>query len=351
MKKRSIALWLALALSMSAMMAACGSKPEAEAPAPAPAEAESETEAAASTEESGGSKVIYVVGKENQYDHWLTLKAGAEQAGKDFGYEVVYEAAPLGEVDIEKQISMVETYITAKPAAICLAPNDSDAAAGVCAQVQKADIPMILFDTGIPTEDYDYLIAFDNMVAARKLAAEIAGRLDGKGKVAIINAVAGSGTLDAREKGFRDEMAENWPGIEVVEETLYCQNDSTKAMSQAYDLLAANPDLKAIFTVNTQSGEGVASAVDEMGKAGELLMAGFDPSATVEDFVRSGVYTALNVTKSYDMGYKTVEVAVKAIEGATVEEANEKFIDSGSIIVTQENVDSEEAQNLLHPTN
>lgn len=296
-----------------------------------------------------GDKTIYVVGKENQYDHWLTLKAGAEQAGKDFGYNVVYEAAPLGEADIEKQVSMVETYISAKPAAICLAPNDSDACAGVCAQVREAGIPMILFDTGITTDDYDYLIAFDNKAAAGRLAEVIAQKLGGKGKVAIVSAVAGGGTIQAREQGYTEYLKTNYPDIVMVDEILYCQNDSAKAMSQAYDLFSANPDLKAIFTVNTQSGEGVAAAIEEMGKGGELLMAGFDPSATVEDYVRRGIYTALNVTKSYDMGYKTVQVAVEAIEGKPVADAVGKFIDSGSIVVTQENVDSEEAQKLLHP--
>lgn len=292
---------------------------------------------------------IYVIGKENQYDHWLTLKAGAEQAGEDFGYEVVYEAAPLGEVDIEKQVSMVEAYINTAPAAICLAPNDSDACAGVCLQAQEAGIPMILFDTCITTDDYDYFIAFDNHDAAGKLAECIAQKLGGVGKVAIISAVPGSSVLASRENGYIDYLTANYPEIEIVDEILYCQNDSAKAMSQTYDLLAANPDLKAIFTVNTQSGEGVAAALDEMGKGGEVLMAGFDPSATIEQFVKDGIYTALNVTKSYDMGYKTVEVAVAAIEGTTVEGMDGKFLDSGSIVVTQDNVESEEAQALLHP--
>lgn len=292
---------------------------------------------------------IYVIGKENQYDHWLTLKAGALQAGEDFGYEVIYEAAPLGELDIEKQVSMVEAYINANPAAICLAPNDSDACAGVCLMAQEAGIPMILFDTAITTDDYDYFIAFDNYVAAEKLAECIAEKLGGEGKVAIISAVTGSAVITSRENGFIDYIEANYPGIEFVDEILYCQNDSAKAMSQTYDLLAANPDLKAIFTVNTISGEGVAAALDEMGKGGEVLVAGFDPSETIEQFVKDGVYTALNVTKAYDMGYKTVEVAVAAIEGTTVEGMDGKFLDSGAIVVTQDNVESEEAQSLLHP--
>lgn len=301
----------------------------------------------ASAEESKGT--IYVVGKENQYDHWLTLKAGAEAAGEEFGYDVVYEAAPLGEVDIEKQVSMVEAYINTKPAAICLAPNDSDACAGVCASVQEAGIPMILFDTCISTDDYDYFVAFDNYTAAGKLAEEIASRMGGEGKVGLISAVAGSAVITARETGFIEYLAEHYPDIEFVGEILYSQNDSAKAMSQTYDLIAANPDLKAIFTVNTQTGEGVASALDEMGKGGEVLMAGFDPSATIEEFVKSGVYTALNVTQSYNMGYKTVEVAVDAIEGKEIEGLEDRFVDTGSIVVTQDNVESEEAQSLLHP--
>lgn len=298
-------------------------------------------------EESKGT--IYVIGKENQYDHWLTLRAGAEAAGEDYGYEVIYEAPPLGEADIEKQVSMVETYISASPAAICLAPNDSDAYATVCGQVQDAGIPMILFDTTIVTDDYDYFIAFDNHAAAGSLAEVIAQKMGGEGKVAIISAVAGSAVITSRENGYIDYLTENYPNIEFVDEILYCQNDSAKAMSQVYDLVAAHPDLKAIFTVNTQSGEGVAAAIEEMGKSGEILMAGFDPSATIETYVREGVYTALNVTRSFDMGYKTVEVAVAAIEGNEIEGLDGKFLDSGSIVVTQDNVDSEEAQSLLHP--
>lgn len=301
----------------------------------------------AGAEESKGT--IYVIGKENQYDHWLTLKAGAYAAGEDYGYEVVYEAAPLGEADIEKQVSMVEAYISADPAAICLAPNDSDAAAGVCGKVQEAGIPMIIFDTAITTDDYDCFIAFDNYVAAGKIAEEIAQRMGGEGEVAIISAVAGGATIMARESGYQDYIAENYPDITFCNDILYCQNDSSKAMSQVYDLVAAHPDLKAIFTVNTQSGEGVAAAVDEMGKGGEILIGGFDPSATIEEYIKSGVYTALNVTKSYDMGYKTVEAAVEIIEGKEVEGAVDKFIDSGSIVVTPDNVESDEAVELLHP--
>ena len=301
----------------------------------------------------GSKGTIYVIGKENQYDHWLTLKAGAYAAGEDFGYEVIYEAAPLGEVDIEKQVSMVEAYISANPAAICLAPNDSDACAGVCAQVQDAGIKMILFDTAITTDDYDAFVAFDNHTAAGKLAEAVAEKMGGAGEVAIIGAVAGSAVLTARETGFTDYIAENYPDITFVSDVIYTQNDSAKAMSSVYDLVAAHPDLKAIFTVNTQTGEGVAAAIDEMGRGGDLLMAGFDPSATIEEYVKSGVYTALNVTRSFDMGYKTVEIAVAAIEGTLDQvegyDAAEKFMDSGSIVVTQDNVESEEAVALLHP--
>lgn len=348
MKKRSIALVLAIVLCLS-MFAACSSSESNNSGATTGAGESAAAATSAAQPADSANKVIYVVGKENQYDHWLTLKAGAEQAGKDYGYSVVYEAAPLGEADIEKQVSMVETYITSKPAAICLAPNDSAACAGVCAKVRQAGIPMILFDTGIPTDDYDYFIAFDNGQAAGKLAEVIAKKMGGKGKVAIISAVAGGATITAREKGYTDYLKANYPDIQMVGQILYCENDSSKAMSQAHDLVSANPDLGAIFTVNTQSGEGVAAAIDEMGKSGKLLMAGFDPSATIEGYVRQGVYTALNVTKSYDMGYKTVEVAVKAIEGKKVDEAQDKFINSGSIVVTKDNVDSDEAQKLLHP--
>ncbi|MCD2491639.1 substrate-binding domain-containing protein [Lacrimispora sp. NSJ-141] len=304
-----------------------------------------ETTEAKKDDNSSGSKTIYVIGKESQYNHWLCLQDGAEACGKEKGYEVVYQAPPLGEVDIEKQVSMVEAAIGTKPAAIVLAPNDTDALAGVCAEVQEAGIPMVLVDSKISTEDYDCLVALDNEKAGADVAEEIAQRIGGEGQIGIISAVPGGATIMARENGFIDYIKANYPDIEIVGEILYSQNDSSKAMSQTYDMLAAYPDIKAFYTTNTPTAEGIASALEEKELGGKVLLGSFDASDTINGYIQNGTIAACSVAEAYNMGYESVAQAINLIEGKDVE----KFVNSGNSIVTPANFDDEHIQELLYP--
>lgn len=346
----------ATALCLVMALSGCGGKDEdkkeTNAETKAETKAETSAETAAPKEETGadagdasGSKVIYVIGKESQYNHWLCLQDGAEECGKDNGYEIIYQAPPLGEVDIEKQVSMVEAAIGTKPAAIVLAPNDTDALAGVCADVQAAGIPMVLVDSKISTEDYDCLVALDNEAAGAAVAEELAQRIGGAGQVGIISAVPGGATIMARENGFMDYMKANYPDIEIVGEILYSQNDSSKAMSQTYDMLAAYPDIKAFYTTNTPTAEGIASALEEKELGGKVLLGSFDASDTINAYIQNGTIAACSVAEAYNMGYESVAQAINLVEGKPVE----RFVDSGNSIVTPANFEEEHIQELLYP--
>lgn len=346
----------ATALCLVMALSGCGGKDEdkkeTNAETKAETKAETSAETAAPKEETGadagdasGSKVIYVIGKESQYNHWLCLQDGAEDCGKDNGYEIIYQAPPLGEVDIEKQVSMVEAAIGTKPAAIVLAPNDTDALAGVCADVQAAGIPMVLVDSKISTEDYDCLVALDNEAAGAAVAEELARRIGGAGQVGIISAVPGGATIMARENGFMDYMKANYPDIEIVGEILYSQNDSSKAMSQTYDMLAAYPDIKAFYTTNTPTAEGIASALEEKELGGKVLLGSFDASDTINAYIQNGTIAACSVAEAYNMGYESVAQAINLVEGKPVE----RFVDSGNSIVTPANFEEEHIQELLYP--
>ena len=346
----------ATALCLVMALSGCGGKDEdkkeTNAETKAETKAETSAETAAPKEETGadagdasGSKVIYVIGKESQYNHWLCLQDGAEDCGKDNGYEIIYQAPPLGEVDIEKQVSMVEAAIGTKPAAIVLAPNDTDALAGVCADVQAAGIPMVLVDSKISTEDYDCLVALDNEAAGAAVAEELAQRIGGAGQVGIISAVPGGATIMARENGFMDYMKANYPDIEIVGEILYSQNDSSKAMSQTYDMLAAYPDIKAFYTTNTPTAEGIASALEEKELGGKVLLGSFDTSDTINAYIQNGTIAACSVAEAYNMGYESVAQAINLVEGKPVE----RFVDSGNSIVTPANFEEEHIQELLYP--
>ena len=65
---------------------------------------------------------------------------------------------------------------------------------------------------------------------------------------------------DQREEGFKLEMKENFPKIEVLE-TQFNENDANKAASLLQAVFARNSDLKGVFGANLFSAIGSANGV------------------------------------------------------------------------------------------
>ncbi len=71
---------------------------------------------------------IAVVPMTNSHTFFLTIKAGAEKAGKELGAQILWRG-PNDETDVAGQIAIVENFIAQKVDAIVLAPC---AGGGVC---------------------------------------------------------------------------------------------------------------------------------------------------------------------------------------------------------------------------
>ena len=85
-------------------------------------------------------------------------------------------------------------------------------------------------------------------------------------------------------------------------------------------------------------------ALVQAGKAGQLTAIGFDGNQDLQQFVRDGVLDAIAVQGSFAMGEKGVETVIKLIDGEKVDD----FINTGVVIVDKDNIDSDEAQNVLY---
>ena len=74
-----------------------------------------------------------------------------------------------------------------------------------------------------------------------------------------------------------------------------------------------------------------------------ITMVGFDSSLEEIGLLESGLFRGIVVQKPFNMGYLSVETAVKVIQGETVP----AYTDSGSQAVTKSTMYSEENQKLL----
>lgn len=288
-------------------------------------------------------KKIAVIVKGTEHVYWQSVRVGAEAAAKEAGVEIYFTGAPGGEVDINGQVNLIENAITQKVAGIVLAASDAKALVPVSEKAIAAGIPVVVIDSGLETDKYASFLATDNVAASAAVGEALAKMLNGKGKVAVANFVAGSQTAIEREKGFRDALAK-YPGIQILP-TQYYNSDKQKALSITQDLLTANPDLAAIYACNEPGTVGVGRALKEKNNK-TVIEVGFDSSDDVIPLLKENYLKATAVQMPYNMGYQGVKTIADIIAGKAVE----KKIDTGFTLVTSENMNSPESEKALYPT-
>jgi ribose transport system substrate-binding protein len=83
----------------------------------------------------------------------------------------------------------------------------------------------------------------------------------------------------------------------------------------------------------------------DAGLAGRVKLLGFDSSLEEIKFIERGVLDATVIQKPFAMGYLAVRAALNAIN--KIPQA--RFIDTGSVLITADNLYLPENQKLLFP--
>lgn len=285
---------------------------------------------------------IGVVPKGISHQFWLTVKAGADAAGKEFNANITWQG-PDKETEIDKQVNILEDMVSRKMDAIVMAACDENGLTNVIKKAVGAKIPVITIDSGVKSDLPVTFIATDNIAGAKAAAKELVRLIGGAGEVGLMPFVPGAATSELREQGFKEGLKE-FPDVKLVA-TLYCQSDVAKGMNATQDMMTANPNLKGIFAANEPGAIGAAQAIKAAGKAGQIKLVAFDGSDEEIATLKEGTIQALVVQNPFQMGYQGVKAAVDCIQGKPVE----KRIDTGVTVVTMENLNQPEIQKLLYP--
>ena len=96
----------------------------------------------------------------------------------------------------------------------------------------------------------------------------------------------------------------------------------------------------------TNATIGVATAVQNAGKAGKVKIVGMDGAPDEVKLLKQGVVSALIVQKVYTMGQLAVQHMVDYLQNGTLPESKEILLDS--IAVTPDNVDSPDITPYLY---
>lgn len=290
---------------------------------------------------------IAVVPKAIGFDFWENVRVGAQCAASRHDDVDVHWDGVSAETDVSGQQSLLQDLLAQGDIkGLVYAATDAKALSEITESAREQGTTVVNMDSGTEPQPKDVPVyATNNVVAAERATNELAEQLGGRGKIAHIEFQPGTSTNDTRREGFERGLA-NHPGLNLVARQS-SDSDYNQALQVTQDILTANPDLNGIYAANEPSVLGAAEAVRQAGKVGQVKIVGWDTSEGEIKALREGVITGLIAQNPFKMGHDAVDAAVAKIRGNGRPQAD---TDTGSTLITKDNVDSPEVQKLLHPS-
>jgi ribose transport system substrate-binding protein len=203
-------------------------------------------------------------------DHGWTagVKYWADQASKqnpDIDWTIKDAKEP------NEQISDLENFQTQGVDAIVILATESAPLTPIAEKLHNAGILIVNVDRGFTKPVADVYIAGDNKAFGRKSAEFIVQKLDGKGKIAVLEGIPSTVNSD-RVEAAKAVFAQT-PNIQIVAEDSGMWNRE-KAEKVMQNMLVAHPDIDAIWASDDDMALGAESALKEAGKDKKVWILG-----------------------------------------------------------------------------
>ena len=295
---------------------------------------------------ASAADLVCLITKNNTNPFFVKMKEGAEAASTAAGMDFQAYAGVV-DGDAAPQITAIENCVAAGAKGILITPsNDSVGPALIAAR--EAGILVIALDT--PLADpaaQDMTFATDNFQAGLLIgqwAAATLGAEAANAKIAMLDINADNISVDVqRDTGFLVGF-----GIEVPDLTVMGSESDARVIghqsSQASveggvtameNLLAIDPDINVVYTINEPAAEGAYQALQNAGKT-DVLIVSVDGGCPGVANVASGVIGATSQQYPLLMASLGVEAIAKFAADGTKPVVTEglTFFNTGVNLVT-----------------
>ena len=157
----------------------------------------------------------------------------------------------------------------------------------------------------------------DEVQVGRDIAEWTAKKLNGKGKVAMLQGPSGAPTFRNLAQGYTEVMAK-YPKIQIA---FRADGPMTRerGVKQAEDAMVANPDLKAIYAANDDVALGAAQAVVAAGRSDKTIVTGMNGVPPALRALKDGKIAMTVELNPYLWGRLGVDVLATCLKGDKVE--------------------------------
>lgn len=242
---------------------------------------------------------------------FVTMKEGAEAKAQALGYKLIVLDS---QNDPSKELSNIEDLTVRGVKAILINPTDSDAVSNAIRMANRSEIPVLTLDRGASRGKVVSHIASDNVAGGEMAGQFIMEKVGERARVIQLEGIAGTSAARERGQGFMNAVKTNDLNLLASQPADF---DRTKGLNVMENMLAANPDVQAVFAQNDEMALGALRAVQASGK--EVLIVGFDGTDDGMAAVKRGKLGATIAQQPDLIGALGVETAAKVLKGEPVE--------------------------------
>src|SRR5918995_3115844 len=269
--------------------------------------------------ETANRRPVALVLKTLNHPFFVDMRRGAQEAADRLGLTLQVQAAER-EIDVDKQMQIVENLIQTGIKVLCITPSGSREIVSALVKARDAGIPIIVVDTrvdakaaadaGVQTETF---VGSDNYEGGRLAGEYVVKLTGGKARVGILEGIPGHETGDSRLRGFREAIAKA-PGMTVAA-SQPANWERDQGFNVFQNMLQAHADIDTVFAASDLMALGAIEAIAAAGRTGKIRVVGFDALDDAKAAIAKGTMAASVAQFPYEMGKAAVESAVKVMNG------------------------------------
>ena len=258
-------------------------------------------------------------------------------AGMDNVETVVLDAGG----DVARQIAQVEQLIQQEVDAIIIWPTNGEAVIPAVRQAQKAGIPVIVTNSNIAEQGFDFIASFsgpDNIQQGASAAEIMCDRFKELGiadeaQIVEITGQPGYTTAIERSDGFTERLPEVCPNVELMDSQPGDWNRE-KAQQVMEAFLTKYDDIDGVYSGDDNMGVGALNAAKAAGRDG-ITFVGATNFAVGYEAMGRGEYWGSIYQSPVDDAEAALQTAIDVLDGKDVPFLN-YFVTPK---ITQENMD------------
>jgi len=285
--------------------------------------------------------VIGVVAKSQSNKIFIPTRTGADDAARDLskrlGIEVQIRWQTPPTEDAEAQARYIE-QLANECDGIAVSVSNANTLTPIINEVVGRGVPVVTFDSDAPDSARFAYFGTDNYEAGRQLMDELVKAMPDGGAVAVLTGSINAPNLNARVRGVTDVIDEH-ENITLQKVYDNPSEDAKRAVEIIEQAQGANPQIAgwamvggwALYTDN---------ALDKI--KGKAVVVSLDAMPSQLPYLERAEVATLLGQKSYDWGYRTVELLVEKLHNG--ETPADPIVKSELIPVTPDTVEAYRAQ-------